>query len=497
MKVFNKAVLIFKKAVLSAVAMIIGLCAVACGGKNDVSVDQSGNVVLSGNTINVSGKTPVASKKVEAAEFARLTVRGIAADEMPIGGFFPPSDGYKGNGYRLPSLITDEIYKKISDCGLNYLVDFQNEVSGNHFEEALGLGEKYGISTYFSYKEILNLQNINTIKIASPEEMASGLEPLLRYEHFAGLYGKDEPSANYYPHIKKAISDFKIAKDALGESAKDLCIYINLFPQVSGAMLSSDEAHPISYDEYLSGFFDCDPFFVMFDMYPIAGLENTVAGSWLNYLGKMNEEAKSHGLAWQGFAQAGGNFFDVPDQHRVANKNEMFYDVNTMLAFGAKGINYFPCCFPTSYVQLAPEERINDNSLINKYGSTTPQYYYAQEINANIKAMSPYLMNSAHMGVILNGNGVCAYMGKNKMDGFRQLKSVSGDPSLVGCFDYFGGTALLVVNNTLDEHRGEITLSFDDNYEYTVIQRATTNNVIAETFTLTLEAGECALVVIK
>ena len=489
---------IVKRILFLAVAIIIIFSALACGGdKSVINVDENGNVILSGNTINVSGKSPVASKKETPVSFERLTVRGIAANDMPIGGFFAPSDGYRGNGYKLPSLITDETYKKIADCGLNYLIDFQNDVGGEYFEEAIRLTGKYGISTFFSYKNIMSLQNINSIYVATAEEMAAALEPLLQYENFAGLYGRDEPSADYYPHIKQAVGNFRAAQTALGDSAKELGIYINLFPQVSGTLLSGDEDHPISYDEYISGFFDCDPFFVMFDMYPIVGLENTVSGGWLKYLGFMNDNAKAHNLAWQGFVQTGGNFFDVPGQHRVANKNEMFYDVNTMLAFGAKGINYFPCCFPTSYVQAAPEDQINDNSLINKYGSTTPQYYYAQEINANIKVMSPYLVNSAHMGVILNGDGVCSYMGHDKMENFRQLKGVSGDPSLTGCFDYNGGTALLVVNNTLDQHRGEITLSFDNNYEYTVIQRATTNNVIAETFTLTLEAGECALVVVK
>lgn len=489
---------IFKRILLFVITIILSLSVIACSGNNDIiNIDENGNVILSGNTINVSGKSPVVSNKETPVSFARLTVRGISANNMPIGGFFAPSNNYIGNGYKLPSLITDEIYKKISDCGVNYLIDFQNDFSGAYFEEALGFAEKYSISTYFSYKNIVSLQNINTIKVSTPEEIATALEPLLQYKHFAGLYGRDEPSANYYPYIKQAVSNFRQAQTILGENAKDLGVYINLFPQSSGTQLSGDEDHPISYDEYLDGFFGCDPFFVMFDMYPIAGLENTVNGNWLKYLGMMNQRSKDNGLAWQGFAQAGGNFFDVPGQHRVANKNEMFYDVNTMLAFGAKGINYFPCCFPTSYVQLAPEDQINDNSLLNKYGSTTPQYYYAQEINANIKAMSPYLMNSAHIGVILNGDGVCTYMGNDKMENFRQLKGVSGDPSLIGCFDYNGGTALLVINNTLDQHRGEITLSFDNNYEYTLIQRATTNTVIAEKFTLTLEAGECALVVIK
>lgn len=487
-----------KRILFLVIAAIIAFSAVACGGESSqIIIDENGNIQLSGNTINISGKSPVASKKETPVSFSRLTVRGVDADDMPIGGFFGPCDDYAGNGYKLPSLITDDVFKKLADCGLNYMTDFKNAVNGAYYEEVLALADKYGISMYIPYKEIMNLDSVNTVNVATAEEMATALAPLLQYKRFAGLYGRDEPSANLYPYIKQAVSNYKEAMTTLGESATAVGVYLNLFPQVSGTTLSGDPNSPITYEQYLNGFFDCDPFCVMFDMYPIVGLENTVSGNWLNYLGMMNNKSKEQGLAWQGYAQTGGNFADVPGAHRVANKNELFYDVNTMLAFGAKGISYFPACFPTSYVMDTPEDEINDNSLINKYGSTTPRYYYAQEINANIKVMSPYLMNSAHMGVILNGDGVCAYSGSDKLNAFRQLKGVSGDPSLIGCFDYKGGTALLVVNNTLDVHRGEIKLSFDDNYEYTVIQRGTDNNVIAETFTLTLEAGECALVVVK
>ena len=480
-----------KKLLFCIIAVIMAVSTTAC---TPTSNDDLGN-----NTINLSGKKAVASTKVTPVEFDTFSIRGIDADTFPIGGFFGPCDDYYGTGYKLPSLITDSVFKKLSDCGLNYLIDFKNDVAkkADDAKSVLELAEKYGISMYMPYEDIMSLQSINTIKYGTAEQMATAIAPLLEYESFAGLYGRDEPSATYYPHIKNAVANFRSAVDIIGEDAKDLSVYINLFPRVSGTTLSGVENKPISYDEYIEGFFGCDPYYMMFDSYPIAGLVDTVSGEWLKYLGYMNNQAKANGRAWQGFVQTGGNFFDVPDQHRITNKNELFYDVNTMLAFGAKGINYFPACFPTSYVSLAPEDRINDNSLINKYGSTTPFYYYAQEVNANIKEMSPVLTNSAHMGVILNGLGACVYTGNDKLNSFRQLESVSGDPSLIGCFDYNGGTALLVVNNTLTEHRGEIKLSFDNNYEYQVIQRATTTNVIAESFVLTLEAGEGALVVIK
>ncbi len=66
----------------------------------------------------------------------------------------------------------------------------------------------------------------------------------------------------------------------------------------------------------------------------------------------------------------------------------------------------------------------------------------------------------------------------------------------VGCFDYNGGTALYVTNFNTTEKK-QVTLHFDNNYAYEVIQRAQSANVYGKAITLTLEAGEGALVVVK
>ena len=80
---------------------------------------------------------------------------------------------------------------------------------------------------------------------------------------------------------------------------------------------------------------------------------------------------------------------------------------------------------------------------------------------------------------------------------FRQLTGVSGDDCIIGCFDYKGGTALYVVNYSRKE-KADITLSFDkDNYRYSVIQRGQSTDVVGGRMTLTLDAGEAALVVLS
>ena len=64
-------------------------------------------------------------------------------------------------------------------------------------------------------------------------------------------------------------------------------------------------------------------------------------------------------------------------------------------------------------------------------------------------------MNANNVGVIFHGESPVTkstgseVIAENK---FRQLTSVSGSDALIGCFDYCGGTALSVVNNSYEKN---------------------------------------------
>ena len=163
------------------------------------------------------------------------------------------------------------------------------------------------------------------------------------------------------------------------------------------------------------------------------------------------------------------------------------------MALGAKGIAYFPLVEPPEWINF---DIANKNSLINQFGAKTQYYFYAQKANNQIAAIDHVLMKSRNMGAIVTGNSP-AILRDNTLSNFRQLKSVSGSPSLVGCFDCNGGTALYVVNNSTAETAAEITLNFDKKYGYEVIQRGIKAEIAAKSFTLKLDAGEGALVVLK
>ena len=105
-------------------------------------------------------------------------------------------------------------------------------------------------------------------------------------------------------------------------------------------------------------------------------------------------------------------------------------------------------------------------------------------------------MQSKNMGVMVHGETPSPVRGEYVLKEFRQLKSVSGDACLIGCFDYQGGTALYVARNSTQE-KGEVTLHFDGNYGYDIVTRGKTSFQAGKTLDLTLEAGEAILVTLR
>jgi hypothetical protein len=162
-------------------------------------------------------------------------------------------------------------------------------------------------------------------------------------------------------------------------------------------------------------------------------------------------------------------------------------------------MTYFTAFQPDGASFLPGGERVFDRTgFFGLAGNINRWYYYAKKVNAQLQASDHILMNAMNLGVIPIGKAKEEVTGEEKLETFRELKTVtaSSGEALVGCFDYFGKTALFVVNNSTVEKQ-EITLGFDNNYAYEVIQRATTVDVSGQNITLKMEAGEGVLVRLK
>ena len=180
------------------------------------------------------------------------------------------------------------------------------------------------------------------------------------------------------------------------------------------------------------------------------------------------------------------------------NEEQFNWNVNTSLAFGAQGIQYFPLLQPYQFT-ITKDGDYECNGIIGAMGNKTQWYYYAQTINQHIKAIDEVLMNSTHKGVIASGEQAnkdlefttCVI----ESGSFNELQSVSGD-ALVGCFNYQGKTALYVVNHSF-EYAQEVKLTFDRVQNLQLIQKAKKADANASELTLNMAAGEGILIVIQ
>ncbi len=421
--------------------------------------------------------------------------RGLEPDEMFISGYLAPWPTYIRNEEVIWEGLKDATaFHYLKEAGLNYVEDNNMSFGGTTYEHAkrsLELAEEAGIMYFMPAYDVIKMDGEI---LASEAEIKAKLEEMYQYDSFGGLYFRDEPYSHMFPHIQKCLETYNKVKEELGYN--DLNVFLNAFPSVGGNQLSGGADKDITWEEYLRGLSATGVEYISFDMYPIMGLfGNKVSPSWFTALGTINSIAIEDGKPWIGCVQVGGGSTSYGTiEARVTTEGEMKWDVNTMLAFGAKGITYYIGVSPT-YFANTEEEQISCHSLINVYGEKTPLWYYAKEINEHIQAMDHILMNCDYKGVIITGETPAVHYGKDLIENFRDLNEVTGN-ALVGCFDYNGKTALYVVNNSITQE-GQISLSFDHKYNFEVIQDATSRNENGDSLTLDLGIGEAALVVLE
>lgn len=423
--------------------------------------------------------------------------RGLDADEMFICSYLAPWPEYKRDGEVIWNGLEDATaFQYLKEAGLNYVVDNNMSFGGSTYEYAkrsLELAEEAGMMYMMAAYDVIKMDGEI---LGTDEQIKSKLQEMYQYDSFGGFYFRDEPYTYMFPHIQKCLEAYNRVRAELGYD--DLNVFLNMFPSVSGNQLSGGTDKSVTWEDYIYGMSNTGVNYLSFDMYPIMGLfGNKVSASWFTALGTVNRIAIEEGKPWIGCVQVGGGSTSYGTiEARVTTEGEMKWNVNTMLAFGAKGITYYIGVSPT-YFANTEEEQISCHSLINVYGEKTPLWYYAKEINEHIKAMDHILMNCDYQGVIITGNTPVVHYGKDliKSNSFRDLNEVTGN-ALVGCFDYNGKTALYVVNNSITQE-GTITLSFDHKYQFEVIQDAISKKEKGNLLTLELGVGEAVLIVLE
>jgi len=427
----------------------------------------------------------------------------LGAGVMPLGGWAGPySPTYDTvNGILYPDYVTDEYYGLISDSGINFINSSLDTYANNPeaVKKALELGVRHGVGSFVEDPYIKSVKD--------KDLMAQRLANYYSYESCLGVHIVDEPSAPAFDGIKE-IFDVYRSIDKLDTSGRHF--YANLFPSYAGTALGVAGSN---YETYCRQFMQkVAPAFLSYDNYPFNRINQgtNVGSAFFNDLATARKVAAEFKVPYWTFVQAGGQWeshMGQPSDPLHPNEGETLWNINTALAFGAKGIQYFTVIQAAAFTQAYNDVDFTRNGMIGAAGNLNQWYYYIQKANKQIAAASPVLMRSASMGIVGSNPLVGSTVYKSISSGgntgamklgtsWRELKTFSASNAIAGCFDYMGRSAFFVVNCSTTAKQ-DITLQFDKKYGFDVTQRARTVSVAGQNLTLRLENGEGVLVVLR
>lgn len=431
-------------------------------------------------------------------------------DTMPVVMFGGPIHGYVMDGYKPDSMINDNTYRYYKEAGVNGIVGTANWVNGDRLDEVeqiLNYTDKYEINYVTFDTTLMHFWSKDIPSLTDPV-ILERFKFYEKHKSFAGIYVQDESRMEQQDELGKA---HQFVFDYNEQNNANLIAYSNMhpyWPESQQGFYSLDNTNKqYNYETMIRTFLEKGKLpYLSYDRYSLLGTTGsdkaTLDQMWFMNLGLIRGWAEEYEIPFWVCLQVGGfyNYYKAPSE------SEFLWLVNTAIASGAKGIEYFPGVMPTDEAYMQSPH--GDLGLVAMDGQKTQYYYYSKKATTQIQATQKYLMNAASVGIMvnpasspdLNISNDFIYEMKDGytylLNDFRQLKKVS-DNGLVGCFDYQGRTMLYVMNNTLDADVETISLTFDNAYAYDVIQRGVNRTATGKTLNLQLRGGEAALVLLR
>lgn len=458
-----------------------------------------GLFILVGCASKEEEKKVVEVKPMEKEESVAVSFDFLGGkDVMPIGCFHGPfTSTYNQDGNIVPDYMTDEFFKALSEAGFNLITASNADYLRTRatLEKGLNLGEKYGIGWFVGDANITGNPDLTL------EEAKSYIEAYYNHPAFCGFTLLDEPNTPYFNKDGNAarMMDLYTNQAQILQNQLGLYGYISLYPNSN---LQKDKR-----DLYIKYVEDClenlQPRILMWDNYPHDADQSGDYRGYFWNMDLMRKYAQEKEIPFWVFIQAGSQWY-VTARDSIKpyfpNEPQLHWNINTCLAFGAQGMQYFPTF---QYVDFARAETTDwdfqRNGIFGAWGNKNEWYYYAQNAHKQVASVDEVLMNAVSKGVIVNGKDAkkdteyveCII----KSGSFQELMSVEGD-AMVGCFNYNGKTALYVVNYSM-EYAQYITLNLNDTHKLRVVQNTKTSYVTDDVLTLDMAAGEGVLVVIE
>ena len=368
-------------------------------------------------------------KKVE--EVKSVTLDFLGQNTMPIGGFglWPAADEVNGDNKLFPDYVTEQYFEMFADAGVNLLVysgvDYNKD--SDSVKKQLKYGEKYGIGVFVEDTQLLTLAD-------SEGDLTTRLQEYAGEKAFSGIHLVDEPGVkNVWGYDNNLTAEQNKSYDLYttlsGKLKNKYLSYSNLYPiyinynnvmddkwsWITSNTESGIKEKYTSYVETVSTSMQNDV--LSWDFYPFEEDHLNKNGTDYDYslyfwnMDLIRAKAINQSKPFWAVIQAGSNWNNRDKNGNLIAKSTTEYyptqsqfnwNVNTSLAYGAKGIQYFPLVQPIqfAYDSINSDWDFERNGILSAWGGKTQWYYYAQEMNKQIAAIDEVLMNATNEGVI-------------------------------------------------------------------------------------------------
>lgn len=433
--------------------------------------------------------TPPIVKEVTYETYGSFWMRQHDYRTMPVGAYnaLPPQLSDFTHNY----LTSESTYAAYAEAGVNTMMGLYEYAASKEVEQALDWCAEYGLAY------LLPLGGADSF--ISDSIPKSTLSRVKYHESFAGIMQVDEPGRVSFEKIKRSA---EILDGVMPEDVTGTLWHVNLFPdyanqkQLYFRQYTASSTLPeggYSYEQYLSDYMEiCQPQVLSYDYYPCHGDYGTLSSGYFGNMAAIRGAAAEANIPFWVFIQTcsfGGST-------RVPNQADLYWQVNTALSYGAKGIQYFTGVVPTNGDGTGEQFT---GAMFDRDGNRTEIYDYVKNAGVQIAAVDEVLMCSKSQGVILSGSmpweGESGIPEADLLTAYGALTAVSASHAIVGCFDFDGKAAFYITNNSVTEG-DTVALTFNGDITGYSVQKGEKKDFSGSAVSLTAEAGEGILVVI-
>lgn len=186
-----------------------------------------------------------------------------------------------------------------------------------------------------------------------------------------GYYVTDEPNASQFENLG-AINRYLLKKDP-----KHIP-FINLFPTYA----SQEQLGNPTYEEHVASFIQTvEPRLLSYDHYALVG--DGLRPDYFENMEIIRRQALKNKILFNFILLSVPHF-----SYRNPTEADLRWQVNTALAYGARGIMYF------TYSSLPDSEQYKEwgDAIIARDGSRTAKYEHVKRINGQLKRLAPTLV---------------------------------------------------------------------------------------------------------